>query len=96
MEVYALAVGFKNESDLSKVSLINCKNRVVPVKSISLHKLKICEAFTSAELIYAIIESLNVNEKHFLTDCTITLSWILKPPTKEINLFSIGWSKYVL
>ena len=71
------------------------KTRVAHVKPISLPKLKACEAFTLAELIYEIIESLNINENiYLLTDFTLTVSGILKPPTKG-NLFSSKWHRYI-
>lgn len=62
--------------------ILCAKNRVAPLKILTIPKLELCAAMLLAELMRKVINSLklNIQTLHYYTDSTIVLSWIKASP----------------
>lgn len=61
--------------------LVAAKTRITPASAITLPCLELCSALLLSELFHVVQDALlnTVYQTFLWTDCTIALSWILKP-----------------
>ena len=92
VEAYGASVYFKSlcKSGYISVSLVSCKSRVAPMKSVSVPRLELLGNLLAARLVDSVITALEkemkFDEISYWSDCLLTLFWI-KSLEKEFDIF---------
>ncbi|GFU83357.1 uncharacterized protein TNCV_3739671 [Trichonephila clavipes] len=77
--VYCKSKNLKSET---LVRLITSKSRVVPIKSLTIHRLELCAAVLLAKLVNRVVAALQLDtaELYLWSDSMIVLAWLRKEP----------------